>query len=200
MAEFDMEKKKSGGAFRGVIIIVLLGVLGFVVYGMTQSPATEASKARATPEGALKHYCITVHRFLRREKGGSVQDVMDCLPKADAKWFNDHYKELLDDPFELQKGMDPVVSGIVGRDAALANLLQMGPTRGDVEVLKTNLGDKKSTISVRQKYYGGWSQDFDVELVRVGNEWKVVDFGGGKKAFATGGGGGAAPGGNSGGQ
>ncbi len=197
MSELDLEqKKKSGGAIRGIIIIVLLAVLGFAVYGIMQEPATPANEARATPEGALQQYCITVHRFLHQEKGGSVKDVMDCVPKEDAKWFDQHFRELIDDPFKMKEGLDPVVSGLVDRNLALANLLQQGPTRGDVENLEKKVEDDRATFKVRQTYMSGYSEDYTVELKKIGKQWKVLDFGGGKKLFMTAGAGGGSTGGN----
>lgn len=191
MGKRDEKPKSAGnGKLIGNIIFfaVAIGVIVFVVFGMTDNSDDPIFSKQGDPESALRVYIDHADGFVHDQ--ATAGDIQKCVTKDDWEWLQANHESIFQsqDFANLSGASDPSQMIHASRLIVLKGLVEQGPCRKDCEIQRTTLsGDSNAEAVVRQKeFFGDGSfvqYDHRIYLVKEGKYWKVKDFGGGRAEY-----------------
>ena len=186
-----MGEKKKGGCSGVIWIIILVVGAYFVVTNFLNTQVYEYQEKQKDPENAMKFYLKTTNRFIQdfAQKGGTFDDLYNCVLREDWDWYDSNYKQLLDDLniFVHKDLYSKLASGdaeTMGRWEVLKYTLKLGPHFEGSTVINKRIEGNKAVLTIQEltsKEDGeNHYENYEVTLIKKGKYWKVKDFAGGR--------------------
>jgi len=166
-------------ALSWIITFAVVAVCGAVGYQLaTRGPADPLLKEQLTPEGGLKSYARTAYDFMTKDIDFNF--VKKVVTQDDWTWFQDNYKTLHEDFFNLSGGLHPMEGEAVAKVSVMRRLFSYGPSRYDIEIVNSNVSGNRAEFTVRQVVEYG-KMEMKVEVVKEGKYWKMKDYAGARQ-------------------
>ncbi|MFW6287084.1 MAG: hypothetical protein ACOC29_04000 [Candidatus Sumerlaeota bacterium] len=169
---------KGGGFFSMILLLGIAAVL--VVLFMQDKPDTEMQLVN--PEKALNFYLQAVWDHTHTDSNVHLRDIESVVREEDYQWFLKSHEAHFQDPMGIAAVADPTAMTATRKHAVMSQIIKRGPNRPDAQIVHKKIGPDTAVFKVR--YLIDSTTDTyglaDVELVKVGKYWKVVDFAGGR--------------------
>ena len=183
------EEKKSGCG--GIIWILIIIIGGFILFNnFLNPPPNETQKQQMEPDSAMMLYLKTAYKFTQdpQQNGGTPEALSKCVLDEDWEWFENNYKKLDVDLFDLKSGINPSDADYLARIKVLNRLVESGPHRDDSKIVNSTVIGDKATLTVNEFVHTGdgegYRTDYEVVLIKKGKYWKVKDFAGGRQKIS----------------
>lgn len=193
---FD-EEGKGGAALKaaGTVVMAILlvgGLIGFTLFGPDSSEKgkleAKAKEMQATPEGSVRFYMEAAAKYRSGRTHKYSYGVQLAVTKADWKWYQNNYKDLVVDVFDVTSAMDPGTAEAMLRITALTNLLERGVNSTKFIVGKVETNGRVADVAVYQNT-GRGAIDLNpayaryITVVKEKRSWKVQDFAGARSVY-----------------